>query len=328
MEYSAKIQELIDKLYSGREHVELTIGVLKDGKIESMHYDEKRNVSEDKLIYPVGSIGKPFTASLLAKHISSGSVDLEETLNKYIKGLPDGYYPTIKRLLTHHSGYGIAPFNFLQMLEKLLHMNCENGLLHVNPFRGYPLKDDMMKVLASKKLKNQDYKFEYSNFAYGVLGYIIGLVEGTDYFTAMKKYVAELGLSDTSLQNSDMTGYDKKGNACKPWQWENVDIIAPAGALLSSIDDLLKFAKINLDGSQPYLDMCHRKYADGEKTFDQGLAWRIKKDSEISYHVGNAGAFTCILAIDRANGSAVAIGLNYALVDVEELAFAMLEELY
>ncbi len=32
----------------------------------------------------------------------------------------------------------------------------------------------------------------------------------------------------------------------------------------------------------------------------------------------------CVLAIDRAVGNAVAIGLNYALVDVEELAFSML----
>ena len=324
MGFSTKTQELIDRLYEGREHVQLTVGTLKNGRIECVHYDEKQNVSDEKLIYPVGSICKTFTASLLAKHIKNGSVDLKASLSEYIKGLPSGYYPTVERLLTHHSGYGIAPFNLLQMLEKLMHMNRENGLLHVNPFRGYPVESDMMKTLSNERLKDRDYKFEYSNFAFGVLGYIAGLVEGTDFFTAMENYVAELGLEDTSLKNSDMTGYDKKGNACKPWQWENVDIIAPAGALLSSMEDLLKFAKLNLDGLHPYLDICHKKYADGDKNFDQGLAWRVKKDSQISYHVGNAGAFTCVLAIDRAVGNAVAIGLNYALVDVEELAFSML----
>ncbi len=324
MTFLQQAQAIADDLYIGREHAQLTVGLLDDGKIETVHFNERKEITTEKLIYPVGSIGKPFTASLLAKKMSEGKIDLDDHLDKYISGLPQGYYPTIRRLLTHHSGYGGTPYSFLQTLMKLMKMNEETGLLHVNPFRGYPNEKDMMEILKKKKLKDRDYKFEYSNFAFGILGYILGKLDGTDYFTAMGKYFEELGLKDTSLQNCEWTGYDKKGNPCKPWQWEKSDIIAPAGAMISSMEDLLRFAQKNMDGSLPYLDVLHRSYAEGEKNFDQGLAWRLKKNTDISYHVGSAGAFSCILAMDRKKKKAAVIGLNYALVDIEEMAFSFL----
>ncbi len=75
----------------------------------------------------------------------------------------------------------------------------------------------------------------------------------------------------------------------------------------------------------PALQRTHRvPHQKGEKSFDQGLAWRLKKDSDISYHVGSAGAFSCILAMDRKKKTAAAIGLNYALVDIEQAAFSLL----
>lgn len=326
MDYSKKSQKLIQELYKGRDHVELTIGQLKNGTIETVHYDENRCIAPEKLIYPVGSIGKPFTASLLAKHVAAGDISLEDSLSKFIPGLPKRYYPTILRLATHHSGYGGLPFGTVEALKRFVHMNDEDGLLHVNPFRGTIDEAEMRKLLKTTHLKDKDYKFAYSNFAFGTLGYILGSLEGTNYFTAMEGYCRELGLQDTSLQNNSMTGYDKKGQPALPWQWESTDIIAPAGALCSSMEDLLKFAEMNMNRSHPYLELCHEKHAGGEKAFDQGLAWRLKKDSNISYHVGNAGSFSCILAMDREAKNAVAIGLNYALVDIEKLAFQLLSE--
>ena len=326
MKFSKETQRLLHKLYQGKEHVSLSISVLNDGKMESFHFDEKKKRTDERLIYPVGSIGKVFTASLFAREMAAGKISLEYTIDQMISGLPDKYYPDMKRLLTHHSGYGGIPFGFMESLFKFAVMNTENGILHINPFRGYPEEADMLQILCEKKLKDQEYKFEYSNFAYGVLGYILGKINDTDYFGVMEDYIKELGLKETSLNNSSMTGYDKKGNACKPWQWERGDIIAPAGALLSSMEDLLCFAKINME--ENYLSICHEKHAEGEAAFDQGLGWRLKKDSSISYHVGNAGAFSCILAMDRNKKVAVAIGMNYAMVDeIENVAFCMLEEM-
>ena len=325
MNFIEKSKNIADILYQNRHHVHLTIGMLEDGKIDTIHFNENKEITNEKYIYPVGSIGKPFTASVLAKHLVDHEISLDDHLDKYIPNLTPGYYPTIKRLLTHHSGYGGIPFSLPVTLWKLLRMNSPNGLLHINPFRGTLDEKVMFDILNQKKLKDQDYKFEYSNFGFGILGYIVSKLEGKNYFNVMEDYFKELGLKDTSMQNLHWTGYDKKENPCKPWQWENTDIIAPAGAMVSSVEDLLAFAKYNMDGTLPYVDILHQKYAEGEKTFDQGLAWRIKKDSNISFHVGSAGAFSAILAMDRTSHKAVVIALNYALVDgIEDLAFSML----
>ena len=66
MEFSPKTIAEIEKLYKGRHHVELSIGVLKDGEITYTHWNPDREADDRLLIYPVGSICKPFTASLLA----------------------------------------------------------------------------------------------------------------------------------------------------------------------------------------------------------------------------------------------------------------------
>ena len=82
-----------------------------------------------------------------------------------------------------------------------------------------------------------------------VPGYIVGQVSGRGFWDAMEDYVRnDLGLKHTFLGNTDMTGYDRKENPCRCWQWEKEDSIAPAGALNADIEDLLLFGKMQCDG--------------------------------------------------------------------------------
>lgn len=106
MVFSETTNKEIDNLYKGRSHVELTIGILRDGQTEICHWGPDRKLKDgDPLVYPVGSICKPFTASLMAKYISEGKLDLKAPINEYIKGLPDRYYPSLEKLATHTSGF-------------------------------------------------------------------------------------------------------------------------------------------------------------------------------------------------------------------------------
>lgn len=145
-----KAKTTADALYKGRNHARCTVAILDNGHIETVCFNEKKEITDEKLIYPVGSINKIFTASLLAKQLSEGKLGLNDSLSKYIPGLPDRYYPNILRLLTHHSGYGGAPFSLGPMLTKLALMNTEKGLLHVNPFRGYPNEADMIETIKNR----------------------------------------------------------------------------------------------------------------------------------------------------------------------------------
>ena len=328
MQFTSEAQRLIDSLYTKRNHVELTIGILKDGEKEIIHWGPDRKEKAEELIYPVGSICKPFTASLLAKYLDEGRLDLKAPLNAYIPGLPDRYYPSLEKLATHTSGYTTQPYNLLTTLPFFLKMNREGGLFHTNPFRGYPDEAGMMKILRETKLQDKPYKFVYSNIGMSILGYIVGQVSGEGFWNSLTRYITEdLGLKNTFLGNVDLPGYDRKDQPCRCWQWQPEDIMAPAGALNATISDLLDFGRMNTGGSLPYLAVCHEVHGAIDKDNESGLAWRLYKKQPISWHTGSAGAFSCWLGINRETGTAVAVGINYGLVNAEQIGFSILTQL-
>ncbi|MCR5447863.1 MAG: serine hydrolase [Solobacterium sp.] len=98
MEIRKAAEPVIRKLYPKTSHMELTLGILQDGNTQIIHLDPQQNESDETLTYPVGSICKTFTASLLAKYVSEGKADLIDPLSAYISGLPDQYYPSLRRL--------------------------------------------------------------------------------------------------------------------------------------------------------------------------------------------------------------------------------------
>lgn len=326
MEFSQSASAQIEKLYNGRHHVELSIGILKDGKMECVRYgNDGKEKDGDLLIYPVGSICKPFTASLMAKYLAEGKLDLHVPINRYIGSLPERYYPNLEKLATHTSGFKTQPYNFFTTLPFFIRMNKEGGLFHTNPFRGYPTYEGMMEILRKTVLKDKEYPFVYSNIGMGILGYIVGQVSGEGFWDSLNRYIKEeLKLENTFLGNVEMTGYDKKENPCRCWMWEKEDIIAPAGALNSTVEDLLRFEELNMDGSLPYLEVCHQVHGPCEKNANSGLAWRLEKDLPISWHTGAAGAFNAFIGMNREKKCAVAVAVNYGLVNAEDIGFAIL----
>ena len=85
----------------------------------------------------------------------------------------------------------------------------------------------------------------------------------------------------------------------------------------------LRFAEKNLDGSLPYLAVCHEVHGPCEKNANSGLAWRLEKDAPISWHTGSAGAFSAWLGLNREIKCAVAVAVNYGLVNAEQIGFAI-----
>ena len=326
MEFTDTAKQEIDKLYKGRMHVELTIGVLEDGHKEVKHWNPVREETAAVIIYPVGSICKPFTASLLAKYVNEGVLELSAPIDRYIPDLPNRYYPSLRKLATHTSGFGTQPYTLWTTIPFFLKMNREGGLFHTNPFHGKLDDEGMLRIVRDTILKDKSYPFAYSNIGMSILGYIVGQVDGEGFWDALTRYIQEdLGLKQTFLGNVDLVGYDKKDQPCRCWQWDKKDAIAPAGALNSTVSDLLDFADKNLDGSLPYLSICHEVHGPCEKKVQSGLAWRLEKDYPISWHTGSAGAFSAWLGLDREKKKAVAVAVNYGLVNVEEIGFAVLK---
>ncbi|MFO1446023.1 beta-lactamase family protein [Bacillus sp. Bva_UNVM-123] len=327
---------LIKKTCRGKTHLKLTIGYLTNNNSVIKIYNENGELdSSRKYHYEIGSITKTFTASLLAKYVFENKMLLNDSIQKYIEELEeDQYYPTLLRLATHSSGYSeTLPLNKREYFKILFGLISGGGDLNKNN----PLDMDLnkMKMLIEKnKLKEVNYSWKYSNFGISLIGYGLGLVSGRGYWDTMNDFLHnELELSDTYLgtSNNHLHGFDRRNNDCGNWKWNKENLASPAGAISSTAENLLKYAKINIYEDKPYLSLCHQKHGNGTKKYDMGLGWWLlkKNSNNVILHGGGTGCFSSFLGIDKEKKVASVVLANYRLGrnDDEKIGISLLESL-
>ncbi|MGH4117868.1 serine hydrolase domain-containing protein [Clostridium sp.] len=334
-EISDKTLRLIKKTCKGKKHLRLTVGYLTGNDSVIKIYNENGELdSYKKYYYEIGSITKTFTASLMSKCVFENKMSLNDSIQKYIEKLiADQYYPTLLRLATHSSGYsGSLPLSKSEYFKMILGLISGGGDMKKNN----PLNMDFnkMKMLIEKhKLKDADYPWKYSNFGVSLIGYALGIVSGKGYWDTMNNFLQnELGLSSTYLgiSNKNLHGYDNKNNDCVNWQWNKNNIISSAGAISSTAEDMLKYAKINIYESKPYLSLCHKKQGYGKNKHDMGLGWfLLKKNNNVILHGGGTGCFSSFLCCDKDKKVAAVVLANYGLGMNcnENIGFSLLESL-
>ena len=322
-----KIRDLIKKQCKGKRHIKLTVGYIINGKSIVKVYGESGeeiilSPENNDYIYEIGSVTKTFTASILAKYIHEGKISLNDSIQKYIKGLPENrYFPTIKRLVTHTSGYKRSiphsekGFKAVKaFLTKGLTNETIAMLLHMD-------EAEMIAILKKYKLVDKEYKWQYCNFGISLIGYALGVISGKGYRETMDEYIK----NDLGLQNSftgtdpgkNIPGYKNNKSPGGNWIWGD-NLIRPAGDISSTAKDLLRYAEIHFNNEFPYLSICHQKYVDVSFPFnkmydiDMGLGWWIgRSDNNTILHGGDTAAFSSILITDKKHKSAVVVLSNY-----------------
>jgi len=143
----------------------------------------------------------------------------------------------------------------------------------------------------------------------------------------------ELGLKNTYLGTIDgknIKGFNSKNEDCGNWKWEN-NLYAPAGAISSTAEDLLVYAKMNMYEEKPYFSLCHQKHAKVSKTLGMGLGWAQtlfqKSKNTILWHNGGTGCFLTFLGFDKEKKTAAVVLSNYNLLNVDKLGFLILENI-
>lgn len=284
----------------------ITIGIIKNGEVSYTVYGEDgKELPKELHTYEIGSLTKTFTAALIQKAVDAGKIKLDDTIDKYLSLSGKNGYPTIKQLLTHTSGYKGYYFAFPMI---------GNFFTGRNDFCG--ITDDMvLNKLKSLNTKKQDYSFKYSNYGYAVLGLVLEKVYGEEYTVLANNFATELGLLSTHISdgNGDLENY---------WDWQDNDAYMSAGALTSNIEDMLKYAQLQLDGSGVF-GKCHRVIKEIDATTEKnelmgirmdsvGMAWITDEENGIVWHNGGTGDYNCYLGFCPENGTAVVILSNLA----------------
>lgn len=288
--------EMLTYTIEGNEDAIIAVGTITDENMEIAYYGTNKNLIEaNEYEFEIGSITKTFTSSLLCKLISEGRISLDDNIDMYLD-LPSGeYYPTLKKLVTHTSGYKSFYLD-IQMLSNFLD---KEG----NDF--YGVNSSMINEQIKKNLvKEKMHTFKYSNFGISVVGQILSECLDSDYTTVMTDYIeSELNLLNTRIS-------DGSGNLDGYWSWQSNDAFIPAGAIISTMDDMMQYLSLNMSNESMYLSLGHELIEDVNATKKQyeifdirfdamGVGWIIDKKNNIIWHNGGTSNFNSYIAFDN-----------------------------
>ena len=299
-------EDMLAYTMKNNEKAIITIGYIQNRKVSYKVYGKNGTIlPQNEYIYEIGSITKTFTVSLVYKAIEEGKIKLDDSIDKYLDLPNKDYYPTVKRLITHTSGYKS------HYLEKQMLSNFFHGRNH---FYQIP-KENLIKRVGKINLKNRDYNFNYSNFGISVIGLVLSKVYGDDYEVLINNYILnELGLDKTRVS-------DRSGNMENYWDWAKNDVYISAGALTSTIDNMLKYAQLQILQEPEYFSDMHRSILEANNSSVRykkmnihidsvGAAWIIDKKNNIIWHNGGTDHFNTYLGFDKNREIAVVVLSN------------------
>jgi len=279
-ELKARLDAIVSRYMKAGEVVGLQIGVIgKGGQPQTFAYGEvlKRSGQMPSLstLFQIGSITKTFTGILLALFAERGIVRLEDPLQRYVP-----------------QGIQVPSYNGRPIL--LVHLATHTSGLP----RNAPLKprqhdlslDAMYELLNEAKLRSEPgQQYLYSNWASALLAEaLVRVAKAEDYQALLEREVlSKLGMGETTLRPSAegetrvAQGYAKDGYpaARNMATWPAFN---GAGALYSSVEDMLKYLSFNLSLTQTSLNsilsVVHQPRARGlTPSHNVGLAWEIRE---------------------------------------------------
>ena len=268
-------------------------------------------------IFQVGSVTKVFTALLLASLAERGEVSLPDPAASYLPdgerggGNPDLAGPgkvTLADLATHTSGLPRLPPG----------LPWYSLLSPRDPYARYPASRLVRAARRSLRTASGGSRYLYSNYGFGLLGYLLGQAAGSPYETLVTERVCgPLGLRDTTFEVPTMSrdriaqGYASR-RVVPAWHF---GALAGAGGLYSTAADMGKFLRACLrPGVTPLGRAIGATLAPrlAVPSGEIGLAWHLTRhgDRTLSWHNGMTGGFSSMIAFDPVRSLGVAVLAN------------------
>jgi CubicO group peptidase (beta-lactamase class C family) len=133
-------------------------------------------LNDTATIFRIGSLSKPFTATVIMRLEQDGLLSLNDPVSKYIPGYPEGDSISIEQLLTHHSG--VKEYLAVKAIQKL-------------PDSAPPIS--MEQLISYFKDEPRFIKpgeiFPYSNSNYILLAFIIEKITGEKFEHVVRKMI-------------------------------------------------------------------------------------------------------------------------------------------
>jgi CubicO group peptidase (beta-lactamase class C family) len=262
----------VDKRATG-----MAVGIVERGRRRVIVYGKQdsgdaRPVAANTL-FEIGSVTKVFTALLLAGMVHRKELQFDNPVEDY---LPSGFRMpqrngraiTLADLATHTSGLPLFP---------PIAGNSLNALARYSA-------SDLRSWLAGLTLsRDPGSQWKYSNVGYCLLGLALANTAGATYDALLnRRIIGPLKLKDTLLHPTGQesllaTGHDPGLAPVPPLE---IGIFAPAGALRSTVDNLLTFVRAVLPNSRSPVEAAAQLLLSIRRPTpavreDQALGWTV-----------------------------------------------------
>lgn len=270
----------------------------------------------DETLFQIGSITKTMTATVAMRLVEQGKLDLDATVRTY---LPDfrlqdetvAAAVTVRQLFIHTAGWVGDYFE-----------NTGNG------------DDGLARYVANMAALPQQTPlgslWSYNNAAFSLAGRVIEVVTGQTYEQAMQEYLFEpLGMEMSFFFAGDVMTHrfvvghtvveeDKERTTTVATPWPLARSANPAGAVISTVPDMLRYAQFHLDNG---------KNASGEQILQpESIAEMQRIQAEagtMASHVGISWMLNDVAGVRTVSHGGATNGQIAQLLLIPERSFAL-----
>lgn len=341
----ASFDDIVNKGLKGLNVPGLAMAVVKDDEViyaKGFGYrnmDKKLAMTADSLL-AIGSASKAFTTFAMGILVDEGKLNWDKPVRNYIPWfrLYDPFASerlTPRDLVTHRSGLP------------------RHDLSWYNNFKA-SRKEFVMRLAHLKPTADLREKFQYNNLMLLTAGYLVEVITGKKWETAIRSYVFEpLGMKRTNFSVEDSQKdmdfaipYRERDGKIEQIPFRNITNIGPAGSINSSVNEMShwllahlnqgKFKDEQIIGAQTLEDMHLAHMPTGSTPAiaevtpaDYGLGWFIDtyRGHRRVHHGGNIDGFSAKVSMLPQEGIGFVALANKSATPLPELLVRLATDL-
>ncbi len=284
--------------------------------------------------FHVASVSKQFTAAAVMQLVEAGTVELGESINRY---LPERYRTatwesvTVHHLLSHSSG--IADYAVTRDYYEVVDGFCLGDTV-----------DGMIREAMAKELEfAPGSRYRYSNIGFTLLGEIIANSTGTPYAQYLEERIlAPMGMMASRVH---VEGHVPREKEAAGHRWDeasgkhvkddvvSLPVTAPDGGLVTTLDDFLKWVRL-YDGdttilSQASIDaMTTKQVSKGRGGEIDAYGYGLDVGDRLIGHSGYIVGFRSRFDYARENETLVVVFTNNTTNSPERISGGLLTILF